>query len=700
MTGSEVGVRVRFGRWLRAGVLLSGALALLVGASLLASRHLPLSWWTVPLVLEVLARANDHPGVVELLGAPVQLGWSPTGRVDADETGWREFRVKVPVKGTRDHAALHVRAGRAAQGAWAYTTVELETDSGQRIDVLAPPRLSGLPPGRVVYLVPLGRLQYVSVEELARYHRARLGLEIRTLPPVELTAPLVDHARNQLVGEVAVEWLRWRLRSVVEDLSAVVIAISEHDMYVRGRSGRFTLSYPGDDRFAVVSVARMLPDEDTSSLVSLGRRMLSGHRLFGKEYVVHKRARRMVGQNIGFLAYRFPASPDRTSLLYANVADVADLDAMRDSFEPVSRAQALGVPVSHRKPSIQPELLPRAAPVKADGRYPCFVVRPGLAAPGDRAARSAAIDACLPRMRTEREYDEFEVDLRSGLLVACKTDLFVPDGAALALARCYRLWDEQPRAFGIGTNHPYDTFPIGSRQPYTYMKVILADGSSIHYDRISKGTGYADAVYEHVETATPFLASRFQWNGNGWDLRFQDQSLFVFPESYAATRSAEGALIEMHDRAGRVVKLNRDRRRNLIEVVAPGGGAIRFQYDSGDRVTAASDHRGQVVRYEYDLVGRLVGVLDRESRAVRYSYDGTKLVAIDAGDGQPYLRVRYFGDRVSAIRLADGRVYRFRFSFEEAEEQRAVRAVVTQPDGASTEIDLKTGAHLSVAAGR
>jgi YD repeat-containing protein len=682
-------------------VILAGGLGLVATGAMLAVRSVPLSWWTVPLVLEVLARANDHPDVTSLVGTPVRLAWPLplTGQVHADETGWQEFRLTVRVKGPRDGAALHVRAGRAAQGAWTYTTLELEEGSGRRTDVLAPPRLAGLPTGRVVHLVPLGPLQHVSVEELARYHRARLGLEIRTQPAVEVRAPLVDHTRDQLVAEVAVEWLRWHLRALVEDPSAVVIGISERDMYVRSGPERFALSYPGDDRFAVVSVARMLPDEDASTLAALGRRLLPGQRLFGKEYVLHRRARRMVGQNIGFLAYRFPASPDPTSMLYGKVATAGDLDVMRDTFETPTRARNLGVPVSHRKPPTEPELVPRPAPVKADGRYPCFVVRSAHAPPADGSALATTVGSCLPGMRTEREYDELEVNLRSGLFVSRKTDLFVPDNPPLALTRCYRLWDDHPQAFGMGTAHPYDTFPTGSRQPYTFVKVILADAATIHYDRISKGTGYSDAVYEHVETATEFLSSRFQWNGSGWDLRFPDQSLFVFPESYAAVRSAEAGLIEMRDGAGRVVKLNRDRRRNLLQVVAPGGGGLEFEYDAGDRVSLARDHRGQTVRYEYDLVGRLTSVRDREGRTLRYAYDGTKLVAIDTGDGKPLVRVRYSADWISALQLADGRVYRFRFIWEASGDQPPVAAVVGHPDGSSTEVDLRTGVQRSVAAG-
>ncbi len=685
-------------RWV---ALVAGSVIALVALILFAAARLPLSPWTIPLVLEALERANDHPEVTRLLGRPVRLGGLVTGQVRADETGWREFLVRIPVRGPSGAAGLDVRAGRTAAGAWSYTMLELASDAGQRIDVLTPPRLAGLPPAPAVHLVALGPLQSISLDDLARYYRARLGLEIRTLPAAEVTAPLVDHPRDQLVGEVVIEWLRWQLRGVAGEPPAVVIAVSERDLYVRSRSERFALSYVGDHRFAVVSVARLLPEPDTSKLGWVARTVLGGYRLFGKEYLVHKRARRLVGRAIGFLAYRFPGSADPTSLLYRDVTNPASLDTMRDSFETLSQAGALGVPVSHRMPAVEPELIPRTASVKPDGRYPCFVARPLLKPPRAGGTPSASIEACLPGMRTEREYDEVEVDLRSGALIVRTTDLFVPDAIPLVLTRAYRLWDEQPRAFGMGTNHPYDTYPFGSRQPYTFMKLVMADGSTIHFDRISRGTGYADAVYEHVETATPFLRSRVRWNGGGWDLQFPDGSLFVFPEAYAAKRGAEGALIEMRDGAGRAVKLNRDRRRNLLEAVAPGGGSITFEYDSGDRVTRAADHRGRVVRYAYDVAGRLARVTDPEGGMVQHVYDATKLLAIENAGGAPVLRVRYVHDRVSTLWLPDGRAYGFRFIFGPSDEdEHATVAIVRDPDGRVTEVDTRTGARHAVATGR
>ena len=93
------------------------------------------------------------------------------------------------------------------------------------------------------------------------------------------------------------------------------------------------------------------------------------------------------------------------------------------------------------------------------------------------------------------------------MFVLRQTDLFVSDSAPLSLARTYRVGDFYSRAFGVGTNHPYDICPTGTRFPYTYMDLNLEDGRQIHFRRISQGTGYADAVFEHDETSSEFYGA-------------------------------------------------------------------------------------------------------------------------------------------------------------------------------------------------
>ena len=43
----------------------------------------------------------------------------------------------------------------------------------------------------------------------------------------------------------------------------------------------------------------------------------------------------------------------------------------------------------------------------------------------------------------------------------------------------------------MGGNLAYDVFPVGTRYPFTWIDLIFSDGARVHYDRISKGTGYA-----------------------------------------------------------------------------------------------------------------------------------------------------------------------------------------------------------------
>ena len=138
---------------------------------------------------------------------------------------------------------------------------------------------------------------------------------------------------------------------------------------------------------------------------------------------------------------------------------------------------------------------------------------------------------CTQGVYLGENVDEIEVDLRNGNLITRTTDLFRPGAIPLAATRCYRAFDHASRTIGGNTSISWDMFPVGSRQPYTFIDIIACDGNSLRYERISKGTGYADAVYEHRATATSFLASRFSWNGNGWNLKLRDGSRYLFSES-------------------------------------------------------------------------------------------------------------------------------------------------------------------------
>ncbi len=141
--------------------------------------------------------------------------------------------------------------------------------------------------------------------------------------------------------------------------------------------------------------------------------------------------------------------------------------------------------------------------------------------------------------------DQFEVDLRDGAFILRQSDLHINDVFDVPLTRTYNstrpLHLNPVHAFGRNTNHPYDIAPLGSSFPYTYQILVLEDGNLLYFPRISRGTGYSDAVFQHTETATSFYKAVTRWNGNGWTTWRADGSALVFPESYKATTAAQGA---------------------------------------------------------------------------------------------------------------------------------------------------------------
>jgi YD repeat-containing protein len=301
-------------------------------------------------------------------------------------------------------------------------------------------------------------------------------------------------------------------------------------------------------------------------------------------------------------------------------------------------------------PTIRPELLARP---EESGRFRCFVVRPGASGSDPIDARETS---CIPSLHDERVNQEIEIDRRTGGLTLCNTDFSVDGLTPLAFTRCLATQDRVSRAFGVGGNHPFDIIPVGTRFPYTYIDLVLADGHSVRYWRVSDGTGYADAVYESFAADTPFLHSRIAWNGDGWDLQRPDGLRIRFPENYRGTRPRHGAPTEMGE-SGESIRLVRDADRNLEQITVTGGGVLTIAHDSDGRVVTATDNRGRSVRYTYNAEGHLASATD-DDVGWTYVYDGPRLTSVIRGSAL-WLAIGYMDDRVVRLRIADGREFHF-----------------------------------------
>jgi YD repeat-containing protein len=335
---------------------------------------------------------------------------------------------------------------------------------------------------------------------------------------------------------------------------------------------------------------------------------------------------------------------------------------------------------------VKVELLPFTdSPPAWDGSYPYVVISP-ISGSGPVKFKTS-ISLIQPTARHDSPVNDFLVDLHSGRFVVRQTDLFVPDVMPLSLTRTYIVWDYHSRAFGVGGNHPYDICPTGTRNPYTYMDLNLEGDRWVHLRRISKGTGYADAVFRHEETSSEFYGAQVAWNGNGWTLDFRDGRTFLFPEAYAATNGAQGAPTEMANADGHRIQLKRNKVRNLEELLSPGGHTITFKYDSADRIAEADDDAGHIRKYSYDRGGHLDTVSDGTRMLYRFEYqrlmneagyDPWLLTAILDGDWNVLLRNKFLWGRVSEQKLADGEVYRYEYRLQGRD---VLQTTVTLPSG-------------------
>lgn len=323
-----------------------------------------------------------------------------------------------------------------------------------------------------------------------------------------------------------------------------------------------------------------------------------------------------------------------------------------------------------------------------DGSYGVVRIEP-LTSGGKRTFRHS-LQTNRPTLQHNAPVDSFEVDMRSGLFVLRQTDLFIKDTMPLCLTRTYRPWDTAVRAFGIGTSHPYDVTEYGSRFPYTYTEIVLEDSDTVHFDRISKGTGYADAVYEHTATASEFYGARIVWNGNGWTVSLRDGHVLLLPDAYNSKTQIQAAVVEMRNGRGERIKFDREPvTRNLRRLTSPSGHAITFAYNGNGQVSSVTDESGNRADYYYNSEKRLYAVSRSDGHAYRFAYDHDMMTTISDEKGSVLLQIGYNEyKRVEQERVGDGGIYRYRYVW--GEKGRVEQVFVTTPGGTVFRFDRGT----------
>ena len=220
-------------------------------------------------------------------------------------------------------------------------------------------------------------------------------------------------------------------------------------------------------------------------------------------------------------------------------------------------------------------------------------------------------------------------------------------------------------AFGDATGISYDIHPVGDVDKFTWISIIVPNGESYHFTRISPGTSRTDAEYLADDLRgggiNPFAHSTIVWNGAGWTLKTTDGTRLIFPAVRGALSEGHEGLVSIGNADGDVLRIDRDGDGNILKITSPHGGFVSFKHDSQNRITSASDSVGKTITYDYDS-SRLIRVDDSTQGITHYTYNAGLLTKVVEPDGSDWLGVDYDDrGRVHQMYLHDGTSCRYEY---------------------------------------
>jgi RHS repeat-associated protein len=275
------------------------------------------------------------------------------------------------------------------------------------------------------------------------------------------------------------------------------------------------------------------------------------------------------------------------------------------------------------------------------------------------------------------------VDLGTGLMVYRRTDLVIPDTIPIVIERTYRPGDSNSYSFGVGTSSIYD-LRLWSENNYHEADLVLPDGGTVLYKRVSAGEGYTEAEYKATETPSVFYGSTIKWDpsATGWELTLTNGTTYIFGElaPLEAIRNKQGQQLTITRSEGQ--------HGNITQITSPHGRWVKFTYNSSNAITELKDNTGRTLKYAYNKEGLLESATDTASRTTKYEYNAEgDMTSITDPRGNKYLETTYSGGLVSKQTIANSGTYEFSYALKEGNVESTT---VTEPRGNKRKVTFNT----------
>lgn len=226
----------------------------------------------------------------------------------------------------------------------------------------------------------------------------------------------------------------------------------------------------------------------------------------------------------------------------------------------------------------------------------------------------------VPLVMNVTAADPFDVE--TGIYFRAYQDLFVEDSIPISFVRTQRNMDSRVRSFGVGSSTSYDMFIIGDVKKFSWVALVMADGSREVYTRISPGSGYADGKFENKTSPDRFYGSLIFWNGHGdWTVTMRGGGGFTIQGCDANSKPGQCAVTEERNAQGERLVIQRDRDGNIQRITSPHRKSVSVTSDPAGRITRAQDDGGHWVSYGYDQNGLLSEASNWRGQRQKFEYD-------------------------------------------------------------------------------
>ncbi len=503
-----------------------------------------------------------------------------------------------------------------------------------------------------IYLVQLTphKAAY-SADDLAQWLHTRYGLDARTLPPEPLPESAWNGWRRQYGAELLYAEIKRTHPALAANQNAYLIGLTDADLYSVMNYWSSTFTQRDGERAAIISSAELA---DSPRWWGLARNNAADAHLGA-------RLRRVLLKDVALLYWHLPVNNDPTSLLHQpQDPDLPTEDIYESDLNPAQSrwGQLEGEPCLYFE----------------------YSARTGLHIMPGRLVQSCE-GIRTPQKNGSTEL--FEIDLRLGMMIDRRTDIWIPGTMPIAFERALRPGWKGDNSFGISGADSYDGFLASADNIYIWVR--SDDGGSAQLVRDPIWLSWLPLA-KYVDTQYSGLFYELRWRTQPYahyDLRRFDGQVESYLPCYSSTQycSLNGVI----DANGGELRFQRGAQRRLMQVTSSDGAWLKLRYGTGFRIEEADDSRGGAVRYGYNQRDQLTSVTYSSGETLSFEYDDANDLTVFSAspDGktppQVLLRSQYKDGVLQSQTLADGSTYLYNYGPLDDRQTRS--ATVETPGG-------------------